>query len=109
MTEKTPNYTEEMEAVLRDMYDPEADEETRDAQVAQIADEVGRSAASVRAKLTNMKLYVPKAKAPAGKNTVRKADLVAEIASKLGADEDVLGSLEKANKNALSLVLKALP
>jgi hypothetical protein len=108
MTDKTVNYTDEMVAVLRAGYDGSADEATRDAQVAQLADEVGKSAASIRAKLTREGLYVPKAKAPAGKAVVRKAELVQAIADAMDVDVDVIGSLEKATKVTLNRVLNAL-
>lgn len=106
MTDKTVNYTDEMVARLHEGYDGEADEATRDAQVAQLAEELGKSAQSIRAKLTRERLYVPKAKAPAGKATVRKAQIVTAIAKAMEVDEDVVGSLEKANKNTLLRVLK---
>jgi len=102
------NYTEEMTARLHEVYDGEADVETRDAQVAQLAEELGRSAASIRAKLTREGIYVPKGEAAKGKASVRKADLVSMIANKLSVDEDVVGSLEKATKKSLELVLEAL-
>jgi hypothetical protein len=108
MTEKVVNYTDEMVEALHAGYDGTADEATRDAQVAALADEVGRSAASVRAKLTREGIYVPKAKAPAGKATIRKAQLVTAIARELEVDEDVVGSLEKATKVALAKVLIGL-
>lgn len=108
MTDKVVNYTDEMTSRLHEVYDGEAVEEVRVAQVAQLADELGKSAASVRAKLTREGLYVPKAKVPAGKVTVRKAQLVTAIAGKLEVDEDIVGSLEKATKNALLRVLAAL-
>lgn len=102
------NYSDEAVARLAEVYDGEADEAQRDAQVAQLAEELGKSAASIRAKLTREGLYVPKAKAPKGKNTVRKAELVAAIAKLLGEDEDVVGSLEKATKLTLAKVYRAL-
>lgn len=108
MTDKVINYTDEQVASLMAGYDGSADEATRDAQIAQLADEVGKSAASVRAKLTHLGVYVPKAKAPAGKNTVRKAELVQRIADALDVDVDVAGSLEKANKNILVRIIDAL-
>ena len=49
MTDKVKNYTDEQVAVLIAGYDPEADEATRKAQIAALSDEVGKSAASVRA------------------------------------------------------------
>ena len=76
--------------------------------VAQLADELGKSPASIRAKLTREGIYVPKAKAPAGKASVTKAQLVTAIAAEMNVDEDVVGSLEKATKVALGKVLAAL-
>ena len=108
MSEKTVNYTDEMVARLHEVYDGEADVEARDAQVAQLAEELGKSAASIRAKLTREGIYVAKNSVPKGKTSVTKADLIAEIASKLNRDEDVVGSLEKANKNVLQYIVDAL-
>jgi hypothetical protein len=109
MTDKVVNYTDEAVARLHEVYDGDATVEDRDAQVAQLADELGKSPASIRAKLTREGIYVPKGKNPSGKASIRKADLVTAIAAKLGADEDVVGSLEKATKKSLELVLEALP
>jgi hypothetical protein len=108
MTRKVVNYTDEMVARLREGYDPSASDEVRRAQVAQLADELGKSAASIRAKLTSEGIYVAYAKAPAGKNTVRKATIVAAIAAQLGVNEEVVESLEKANKAALIRVYNGL-
>jgi hypothetical protein len=108
MTRKVVNYTEAMVARLHEGYDGSASDAERKAQVAELAAEVGRSEASVRAKLTSEGIYVPYAKAPAGKNSVRKAALVAAIAEKLGVHVEVVESLEKANKVALAHVFKAL-
>lgn len=108
MTDKTPNYSDEMVVRLHEVYDGEADEATRDAQVAQLAGEAGRSAGSVRAKLSSEGVYVAKAKAPSGKNTVRKSALVSGIAGKLGVTEVAVESLEKATKSALTLLYASL-
>jgi hypothetical protein len=109
MTEKTVNYTDAMVEALYAGYDPTASDEVRKAQVKALAVEVGRSEPSVRAKLTREKIYKTLTKAPAGKATIRKAQLVTAIAAKLDVDEDVIGSLEKATKNALIRVYNALP
>jgi hypothetical protein len=108
MSEKVTNYSAEQVARLIAVYDPSATEAERTDQIAQLADEVGKSAASVRAKLTYEGVYVPKAKIPAGKNTIRKAELVQAIADKLEVDVDVIGSLEKATKNVLARLYRAL-
>lgn len=102
------NYTEAMVEALEAGYDKEASDEDRKAQVAALAVELGKSEASIRAKLTREGLYKAYAKAPAGKATVRKAELVAAIAEAIDADVDVVGSLEKATKVALTKVLAAL-
>ena len=108
MTVKVVNYTEAMVARLHEGYDGSASDEARREMVAALAAELGKSEASVRAKLTSEGIYVPYTKAPAGKNTVRKAALVAAIAIHLGVDEEKVESLEKANKSALALIYKAL-
>lgn len=108
MTEKTVNYTEEMVARLHEVYDGEASDEVRREQIAALADEVGKSAASVRAKLTSEGIYVPYAKASKTAAAPRKADIVKAIAEKMNANEEVIESLEKATKVALTKVLNAL-
>lgn len=108
MTVKVVNYTDEMVARMKEVYDGSASDADRKAQVAALAAELGKSEASVRAKLTSEGVYVPYSKAPAGKNTVRKATLVAAIAAQLDVAEEVVESLEKANKVALALIYKAL-
>jgi len=108
MTEKTVNYTDAMVEALHAGYDGTASDEDRKAQVKALAVEVGRSEASVRAKLTREGIYVPLTKAPAGKATVRKAQIVQLIADQLKVDVDVVGSLEKATKNTLIRIANAL-
>lgn len=108
MTDKAPNYSDEAVARLNEVYDGSADEATRKEQVAALAEELGKSAASIRAKLTREGLYVPMAKAPAGKASIRKSALVTAIANAVGVDEDVIGSLEKATKVTLAIILKAV-
>jgi hypothetical protein len=108
MNDTKVNYTPEMVEALHAGYDTEADEATRVAQIVALGDALGRNVASIRAKLTREGLYVKLAAAPAGKAVVRKAALVTAIAAKLDVDEDVVGSLEKATKVALTRVLAAL-
>ena len=108
MTEKAVNYTQEMVDALHAGYDGSASDDERRAQIKALAEEVGRSEASVRAKLVREGIYVAYTKAEAGKGGARKADLVQAIADKLEVDSDVVGSLEKATKVALNKVLEAL-
>lgn len=108
MKDKAPNYTDSMVEALRAGYDGTASDEDRKAQVADLAIKVGRSEASIRAKLTREGLYVALTKAPAGKAVVRKSELVQSIADYIEVDVDVIGSLEKATKPTLLRVLDAL-
>jgi hypothetical protein len=108
MTDITPNYTDAMVASLHAGYDGTASDADRKAQVTALAVEVGRSEASVRAKLTREGIYVALTKAPAGKAPVRKAELVQLIADELEVDVDVIGSLEKATKNTLIRIAERL-
>ena len=107
MSEKTKtgntNYTEAMEARLAEVYDPSADEETRGAQIVELAQELGKNTQSVRAKLVRMGLYVKKEyKAKTGEKPVTKETIVSNIARTLGVDADAqLSGLEKATKNWL--------
>ena len=57
MTDKTVNYTDEAVARLHEVYDGEATDESKRAQVAQLAQELGKSEGSVRAKLVREGIY----------------------------------------------------
>ena len=64
-----------------------------------IALRLGKSARSIVAKLSREKVYVAKVKASVVR--VTKATLIAQIAAKAGVAQEVLASLEKADKAAL--------
>lgn len=108
MTDNTPNYTDSMVEKLHAGYTPDAEEAVRTGQVSALALDLDRNVRSIIAKLTREGLYVPKAKVPAGKAPVRKAQLVQLIADQLSVDVDVIGSLEKATKNTLLRIADAL-
>lgn len=106
---KTVNYTEENEARLKEHYDGEADEETRETQIAELADELGKNVKSVRAKLVRMGLYVKKEyKTKTGGKTETKEKIVSDIAECLGVYSDQLSQLDKATKKSLTLIRGAL-
>lgn len=102
MTEatKVTNYTAEQTAYVIEAYQA-------GQTVEAIASELGRNVKSVIAKLAKEKVYVSKAKAPAKREMLKK-DMVAEIATFLGKDEEQLESLEKATGPALMAVLLGL-
>jgi hypothetical protein len=101
MTEATKtNYTPEQTAALVSGYQAG---ETVEA----LATQLGKSVRSVVAKLSREGVYQPKSKAT-GQARVKKAELVAMIAAKVGAPEEVLESLEKATHEALELLASRL-
>ena len=101
MTEATKtNYTPEQTAQLVTGY--QAGET-----VEQLATLLGKSTRSVVAKLSREGVYKPKSKAT-GQARVKKSELVAMIAAKVGAHEEVLESLEKATHEALELLASRL-
>lgn len=105
MTEKTVNYTPEMEARMAEVYVPSAEQAERETQVKELANEFNKSTRSVVAKLTTLGLYVPKVYVTKkNEKPVSKAELVAKLESFVGAS---LESFEKATKKDLETVLTA--
>ena len=108
-TEKAPNYTDEMVATLIAGYDPEASQDVRTAQVAQLSEALNRTTRSVIAKLSRMGLYVPKEyTTKQGTKSVSKAAIVGGIAALCNVDEEIVESLEKATKNALTVIFNEI-
>ena len=101
MTAKTQNYTPEQTQQIVAAYQ---DGTTVEA----IAQALGKSTRSVVAKLSREGVYVSKAKAPGAAPTVKKADLVDRLATKLNVAPEVVDSLEKATKETLELLVEAL-
>ena len=97
---KVANYTAEQTVELVKGY---AEGKTVEA----LSTHFGKSVRSITMKLSREGVYTPKEKVT-GKRAMLKAEMVSEIATILGADEDVLGSLEKATGPALMLVLEGL-
>jgi len=102
-TKVTPvNYSAEQAAQMVENY-------TNGFTVEAIALEMGKSVRSVIAKLSREGVYVAKGKvAKAESQTLRKAQLIELIAAKVGATQESLESLEKATKEALEILAKAI-
>lgn len=98
--EKVANYTAEQVALAKDKY-------TAGVTVEAIAEMLGKTVQSVRAKLAKEGVYKAKAK-EAGKREMLKSEMVAEIAKLVEANEEVVESLEKATGAALKAVMTAL-
>jgi hypothetical protein len=105
MSEKTKvvNYTQAMVDRLYKVYQPDASEAERDAQVKALSEELGRSPKSIRQKLVTEGLYVKKVyKSKTGVKPATKETIVTDIARQLGVDADTtLSGLENATKNCL--------
>ena len=88
------NYTDEQTADLVNAYD-----RGNGKTVEELAQETGRSAKSIIAKLVKEQVYVPKAKPSTEKNRT-KAQLAVEISEAIGSTR-LLESLEKCAKEDL--------
>ena len=95
------NYSPEMIAKMTADY-------AADKPLSEIAENVGKSVASVRAKLSSLGIYKPKEK-PAGKKAgVTKAGIVADIAAIVVGNRDGLESLQAATLSDLNALLAFL-
>jgi len=100
MTATNTNYTPEMTMEVVASY------KAGDT-VEMIAERTGKSVRSVVAKLSREGVYVAKSKAK-GVAAPRKAELITEIATAIGTSEELIESLEKATREALELIARAV-
>lgn len=109
-TAKTVNYTSEMTATVVADYKAGLVAGTdKDALLKGIAEATGKSVRSIVAKLSREGVYEKKEYVgKTGEAVVTKAELVAEIAEKLGVPAEDVGSLEAATKAVLKAVAAAL-
>ena len=102
MPKTAENYTPEMVKKLHADYDPNAPQDKRDEQVKQLAINLEKSIPSVRMKLVKEGIFVKKGKvAKNGKPSVRKEDLIKQIAANTGQTEHFYRSLEGVTKDVL--------
>ena len=97
---KTVNYTPEQTKAIVEAYQA-------GQTVEAIAGETGKSTRSIVAKLSREGVYKAKTKAR-GEHAPRKAELITEIAHAIGTSEELIESLEKATREALELIVKAV-
>lgn len=109
MPTKTVNYTVEQVKQMLSVYDPEADQETRDQQVNKLADEFGKKRRSIINKLAREKVYVKLERlTKTGTKVVQKSELVADIAKMVGVEAGKIVSLAKGTKSDLQALKDAL-
>lgn len=102
MTEKTPNYTDEMVLRLTEEYEANPTRETVDA----LAAEFGKSPRSVIAKLSTMGIYqTPPRTTKSGEPIIKKDEMVEEVCERLGIN---IPSLVKTNKRDLKTLVEAI-
>ena len=100
MTATNTNYTPEMTMEVVASY------KAGDT-VEMIAERTGKSVRSIVAKFSREGVYVAKSKAK-GVAAPRKAELITEIATAIGTSEELIESLEKATREALELIARAV-
>lgn len=99
-TTTVANYTPEMTAELVTRYLAGEPVET-------LAAFAGKTTRSIVAKLSREGVYVAKTKTKA-EVRVKKAELVSQLATRLGVDEESVGDLEKLTAKTLGLLLSAV-
>ena len=113
MLEKTKvsnsKYTAEQTTDLVTEYTSAQNQLGRDTVVQSFATKFNLPEASIRSKLGHEKVYISKARTDkTGDPIISKSALVTQIAELLGEPEDIVGSLEKANKPTLKKLIARL-
>lgn len=108
-TSKAQTYTEDQVSKMVSDYSAADTDQARAEVVDSLAEEFGKSVASIRSKLVREGVYVKKERTTkTGQPVVSKAELVQHIADAMGEDVEVIESLEKATKVTLQKVLAAV-
>jgi hypothetical protein len=98
---KSVNWSAETVAVLTENYPAMT--------VEALAQKLGKSVPAVRSKLVSLKVYQKQEpRAVGGASSVRKIQLVKQLAEALQVEMEKVESLEKASKEALQLLLECL-
>lgn len=106
----TPNYSDEAVARMEAVYTEASTDEQRKNAVVILANELGKTPASIIAKLVSMKVYRKAAVERVTKEKqVTKAELAQEIATRLNIENEVLvKGIAKADRNALLAIERAV-
>ena len=99
------NYTDEQVSYMVKEYQANPTRDTVDT----LAEELGKNARSVIAKLSREGVYVTQPRVTKrGEPIIKKAELVSEIATILGVDEEQIATLEKATTADLNNLINRL-
>ena len=97
-TVRPKNYTDEMVTTMHTLYEANPTRETVD----QLSEQFGKSVRSIIAKLSREGIYVAQPRVTkTGEPVVRKAELVAQITTKLGEEFPTLVKASKADLQKL--------
>lgn len=104
------SYSKEQTTEMVQAYTSAQSESERAEVVKLFSDMFKKTSNSIVAKLSAEKVYIKKVRtAKNGKAIVRKSELVQKIADLAGVEDvDLIGSLEKATKQALEIVIAQL-
>ena len=108
---KAPNYTDSQTAMMVNRYIGVAgDSETvRDAMVLELANELGKSERSIRAKLSRENVYIAKTvKAKDGSPVINKAKLAGLLSISAGVDLPSAENLTKVDLKKLIVLIESL-
>jgi len=107
-TKKAANYTDDQVVNMIATYSLATTPEARKTAVAELAQDLGKNVKSVIAKLSREGVYVKAAKATkSGAKVETKAEIVAQIAEKMGVEASAIESLGNATKAALVALREA--
>ena len=112
MTTKTKsvNYSKvQLESLITAYTENGLSDAERFSVMEKFGKEFGKTVNSIRSKLSREKVYIKPAKTTkSGGVIVLKAELVEAIAMQLGVEAEVIGSMKKATKNSLELILSKI-
>jgi len=109
-TAKSVNYSKvQLESLITAYTVKGLSDTDRKEVMEKFAKEFGKTVNSIRSKLSREKVYIkPSKTTKSGGMIVRKAELVEAIAMQLGVESGVIGSMEKATKTSLELILATI-
>jgi len=103
------NYTTQETVELVEAYQAAESDEEREEVIDYFKQKLGKSKRSIIAKLSNEQIYQARRyRTKTGEIPVKKEVLVAKIATHLEVNEEIIESLENANKHTIKLLLAKL-
>lgn len=105
---KAVNYTAEQVKALVQAYVNAKTDDTRAGVVESFSERLGKSVASIRAKLSREGVYVKKETATKKRSKTLKSEKVTKLATLMNKDEELIGDAEKLTHRTLDFLIEAL-